>query len=357
MNKTLQIAAALWLAGSATSWAVPITLEQLNVPFNLNVGMAYQDTTQTLIVSRNYPNGVPRNFDRVSTGATPTLTAFSSASGYTDEVNLAIALAGQTGGWTQGEVIAGTGVEGVLARISPDGSVVNSNWVSLPGSNGLFRGELAFDRTGLWGGDLIAVTTNGQVWRITEAGVPTLVRSLGVALSSVITLPDDPRYGDLAGKIVVGSDSTQRLYTIDAAGNVEFFNIGLTVEDLQLILPDTNMYGVDYGGGRLFGAEASNFTGFAGDIVLVQEFGSGAGTHLFRLTWDVALDRPVATPFVETGDGMTPVAVEKVVFTSIGTGPIEAVVPRVQGVPEPASAALLLAAALGGAALRRRPRP
>ena len=32
------------------------------------------------------------------------------------------------------------------------------------------RGSLYVDRTGVWGGDLIAVTTRGGVWRVTRDG-------------------------------------------------------------------------------------------------------------------------------------------------------------------------------------------
>ena len=64
-----------------------------------------------------------------------------------------------------GTFFTGNGVDGQITRISPDGSTILNPWVDLPGGgNGLMRGSLHVDRTGVWGGDLLAVTTSGQVW-------------------------------------------------------------------------------------------------------------------------------------------------------------------------------------------------
>lgn len=63
-------------------------------------------------------------------------------------------------------MITGTNAPGALARISADGASVRNPWVTLPGESGLVAGGLYLDRTGVFGGDLIAVTTTGGVWRI-----------------------------------------------------------------------------------------------------------------------------------------------------------------------------------------------
>ena len=52
------------------------------------------------------------------------------------------------------------------------GTTVVNPWVSLPGTgNGLMRGAMYVDRTGVMGGDLIVVTDAGELWRVTSAAV------------------------------------------------------------------------------------------------------------------------------------------------------------------------------------------
>ena len=49
-------------------------------------------------------------------------------------------------------------------------------WVVLPGTgHGLLRGSLHVDRTGEYGGDLIVVTTGGEVWRVQSNRVATML--------------------------------------------------------------------------------------------------------------------------------------------------------------------------------------
>ena len=67
-------------------------------------------------------------------------------------------------------MFTGTGQPGQIARISPDGSTIDNPWITLPGETGLMRGQLQFDRTGVFDGDLIVTTTAGHLWRVTSAG-------------------------------------------------------------------------------------------------------------------------------------------------------------------------------------------
>ena len=52
--------------------------------------------------------------------------------------------------------------------------------MSSSGVGGLYQ-----DRDCVVGGDLVVVTTTGNVWRVTAAGVPTLLASLGTHLEGV----------------------------------------------------------------------------------------------------------------------------------------------------------------------------
>ena len=134
------------------------------------------------------------------------------------------------------------------------------------------RGSLYVDRTGVFGGDLIAVTTAGEVWRITSAGVPTLLADVNTHLEGVNVVPNDPvRYGPLAGQILAGAENQGRMYAIDAAGDVDFYTFGVAIEDIDLIPANENFFGVNFGSSKLLGAPASAFSSMVGDILLTQE--------------------------------------------------------------------------------------
>src|SRR6185436_799115 len=81
------------------------------------------------------------------------------------------------GGFQPGEVVTGTSVAGVIARISADGSSVRNRWVTLSGETGSVGG-LHFDRTGVFSGDVIVVTSTGRVWRIKNSGKATQIANL-----------------------------------------------------------------------------------------------------------------------------------------------------------------------------------
>ena len=80
------------------------------------------------------------------------------------------------------------------------------------------RGGVHVDRTGVFNGDLIAVTTVGNVWRINSDGEPTFLAHAQAptggpvgpefaSLEGVTTVPDIPeKYGPWAGKIVAGAE-------------------------------------------------------------------------------------------------------------------------------------------------------
>ena len=85
-------------------------------------------------------------------------------------------------GFKPGEMFTTTDTPGVVARIASDGSTVQNPWATLAGETGLVTG-LYVDRTGIYGGDVIAVTTSGGIWRINSAGLATQTALLGTALS------------------------------------------------------------------------------------------------------------------------------------------------------------------------------
>src|SRR5262249_45908040 len=120
---------------------------------------------------------------------------------FTDEVQIATALPGTITDFRVGDLYTGTGVVGRIAKISDGGSSVDPAWVTLPNEQGGLRGNLMIDPTGAWGGDLIAITTTGGVWRVTAAGIATKVAQVGVPIGLEIEgttiIPNDQVLRDL----------------------------------------------------------------------------------------------------------------------------------------------------------------
>lgn len=281
----IALASVLGLAISWPATAQAITLTQIATGFNNPIGIDHHEPTNQVVMSVNYSTGTPYNFELVASDGTR--TQFSSISGLTDEVKIATARddggGSSIGGFTPGELFTGTGVSGVIARIAPDGSSILNPWVSLPGETGLLRGSLYVDRTGVYGGDLIVVTTTGGVWRVSSAGAATKLAALGTHLEGVVTVPDDAtQYGPWAGKILIGAEGQTLIYTVDVDGNTASYNLGIQPEDIDLIPANENFFGIDFSGKILWGAPPAEFASMVGDILMAQEFPG----ILWHVRWD-----------------------------------------------------------------------
>ena len=264
-----------------------LTFTPISTTFNSPIGIDYHEPSDSVVMSVNYATGgVPSNFERVELDGTH--VQFSNYANMTDEVKIATVRSGSIGGFVTGDLFVGNGRDGEIVRITDNGATVLDPWVSLPGdNNGLMRGSLYIDRTGVWGGELIAVTTAGQVWRITAAGAPTLLASVGTHLEGMITVPPYPaRFGPLAGKIIAGAEGQGLLYAFDTTGAFTTYNLGVAVEDIDVIMPDENYFGVSYGTSRLLGVPDEAWTTVHGDILLAQESVATGTTGLFRIYWD-----------------------------------------------------------------------
>ncbi len=261
----------------------PVEFIAISTPFNSPIGIDYYEPSDAVVVSVNYSSGQPHNFEVIALDGTS--TRFSDASGFSNEVKIATSRSGNPGGFVPGDLFVGNGSDGQIVRISDEGATVINPWVDLPGSqNGLFRGSLYVDQTGVFGGDLIAVTTGGEVWRITSDGSPTMIADVNVHLEGVIVVPDAPEYGPIAGHIIAGAEGQGLLYSFDANGNIETYNLGVAVEDIDFISRGENFFGVNFGTSRILGASATDFAPYAGGILLTQEVHSGSG--LFHLSWN-----------------------------------------------------------------------
>lgn len=266
-----------------------LKLIAISTPFNTPIGIDFHAPTNSVVLSVNYgTGGVPQNFDRILPDGMH--LPFSNYSGMTDEVKIATARPGNPGGWDSGTMFTGNGLDGEIVKVSPDGSQIVNPWVSLPGlNNGLMRGSLYVDRTGIFGGDLIVATTTGEVWRVSSAGTPIAIlpAGAGVHLEGLIVVPNIPvRYGPLAGKIIAGAEEQGLLWVIDPSGTATQLNLGVIVEDVDIVTPRENFFGVNFGTSRLLGATAENMEPMIGDIILTQETVAVGTSGLFRLQWN-----------------------------------------------------------------------
>ena len=260
-----------------------VTLVAITTSFNSPVGIDYHEASTTVMVSVNYPSGNPHVFERIFQDGSS--AQFSSYGGLTNEVKIATARQGSS--FTPGTLFVGNGTDGQITRVSSDGLTIDNPWVDLPGSgNGLMRGSLYVDRTGLYNGDLIIATTNGQVWQVDGQGTATQIGNVpGVHFEGLLTVPDAPaRYGPLAGKIIIGAEQQGLLYAFDGTGAYSTYNVGVNIEDIDIIMPNENFFGVNYGSQQIIGVAHNDFREMQGDILLTQEGHSNIG--LFRLRWN-----------------------------------------------------------------------
>jgi hypothetical protein len=262
--------------------AQPITLTQTAIGFNNPISVDYYAPSNQVILSTNYPSGSPYNFELVATDGTR--TQFTNISGLTDEVY--IAAARQTAaGFTAGDFFTGTGVPGEIARVTGNGTVAQIPWVTLPGETGLLRGALHIDETGVFGGDLLVATDSGAMWRVSSAGNPTFLGSVGVPLEGLIAVPNDPsRYGPFAGKAVSCNESGAGFFAFDPNGApVQQLSLGIPeCENLNIVPANQFFYGVDFASKVLWSADPSQFVSMVGDIVVGEEFPG----NLWRVRWN-----------------------------------------------------------------------
>ena len=274
-----------WRDPRSDSETPSLMLVAISTEFNSPVGIDYHQSSDTVIVSVHYPDGVPYNFERILSDGTH--VQFSEFSNLTNEVKIATTRPENPGGFFAGTLFVGNGIDGQIVRISSDGSTIDNPWVDLPNdSNGLMRGSLYVDQTGAWGGDLVVCTTNGEVWRVDSDGSPTQIAAVGVHLEGLMVVPpSEERYGPLAGRAIAGAEGAGLLYAFATDGSYDTYSLGVNVEDIEIIMPGENFFGVNYGSSRLVGTPASYFSAIVGDIMLVQETVDAPATGLYRLRW------------------------------------------------------------------------
>ncbi len=288
------------------------TVTDINGP----AGIDYNPVASSLIASANHtpfpPDGEPFNFLRIFTNGVSTnliVTNWSGIHALLDEIKLATVKT-TAAGFNAGEAYFGTGTNGIVAKLSADGTVSNLEWAVLSldrtNTDTLLRGGLYIDDSGSFGGDLITITGAGEqegggVWRITSAGTPTLLTTLSnTHLEGVITLTNDvTKWGPFAGKIITGAEAVTNVYgqieplvyAISTNGEVQSFNLGIAPEDFDIIKTNQDLYCVDWSQSKIRKVSSTLLTNYVGDLLITEEGAEGVTPQegrLFIVHWDNA---------------------------------------------------------------------
>jgi hypothetical protein len=233
---------------STSASAVTITLKKLATNFNNPIGIDNYTTgtSNSVVLSVNYPN-LPigsQNFELVQ--ANGTHVPFSNINSFSEEVKIATVRPGNPH-FPAGTLFTGNGVDGQIARINPNGTLFGTDpWVDLNAfglgpPRGLLRGSLYVDRNNdVWSDNLIVVTTLGEIWEVPDPASgndPIFLANANTHLEGLITVPNDPKYGPLAGNIIAGAEGEGRLYVYDRLHNtgLSSYKIDVNIEDIDLI--------------------------------------------------------------------------------------------------------------------------
>jgi len=263
-----------------------------------------------VLFSYHYSTGAGGNFATLD--ASGNIAAYSDVAGEPDEVYMTVVRDGipiTQGGWSLGDVFYGHGAGGI-GRIpfnggNPPANSGAANWVTLTGATGYLRGGLYIDRTGSWGGDMVAATDAGEVYRIKSNGQQTHLANVGEFTEGIAICPNDPStFGDLAGKILVGDEENGDLITIDQSGVVTTYagfanaldpGTGSSIENIRWVEPNSNLYAVDYGNQRIAAVPWNPYVSQYNNRLLYNTEVDGAGkTHLYTIDWDFTSQQPVS---------------------------------------------------------------
>jgi RHS repeat-associated protein len=320
----------------------PVHLISLGTGLSANGGIDYYPPDNSVVISVNSGDG--HNFDEVF--ADGTNRQFSDISGLTDEVKIATVRPGDTAGFLPGDFFVGTGTPGEIARVTDGGKTLIRPWVTLPGA-GLLRGSLQIDRGSVFGGDLVVLTDNAQVWLIDPKGNFAKLATLPGGpqyWEGLVSVPNDSRWGPLAGTILAmgesgGDESGETtLYALsipeDENGQssivdppqvtVTAYQIAATgVEDMDVIPLNANFFGINYSSqDNVVGIPAADLAPMAGDILITEEYAPSGESGLVHMYWDANSQQIVTEPIALAAGSPSLGLWEHVAFGMAGIGPI-----------------------------------
>jgi hypothetical protein len=202
-------------------------------------GLDYDPASDALIVSVSADAAQAESgFESVSLEGTR--SRFGRAATWSSGSPVAIVKADDSK-FAQGSVYSARG-DGEIFHITATSAPGTTSWVKLPGERGRVS-ALYFDRTGVFDGDLLAGTSTGHLWQIDQSARATLLATTGSPISALVTIPKSDRYGQWAGMLLAATDSPQcRLFAVDTSGLVTEHDIGVCATDLELVIPDADLF-------------------------------------------------------------------------------------------------------------------
>ena len=294
--------------------SIPTTLsfQVVAAGFANSEGLDYYPPLAGLVVT-DYSNNQPNNFFVVTRNGSH--FPITNVSGIGSEVYPVVAPNDcnglSLGGFPAGTIVSLGTSGGSILRISPDLKTVQNPWATLPTGGGERKG-MYFDRTGLFGGDLLVSTISGQIYRINSSGQVSLLASFNNTsyMEGIVTLPNDvARYGPWAGTLLATGESGF-IYSVSPTGATTTFSLPGTINKIHVVPPDENFYYSNFGNNFL-GAPASQFAGIVGDVIATDEV---AG-YIWDIRWN-------GTQFVPTLITTVNSILEQSVFAPVGMGPI-----------------------------------
>jgi hypothetical protein len=277
----------------------PVNFDVVATGLNAPTGLGYDPLTNALItaVGSFGPGGyrflrIGTNVPEGSTNLTITnwSTVTTSDVGVDEPYFSVVQTEGlltNAAGFTNGDLFFNQGTSGYVGWINTNGSLANPFWAQV-GVGGSFRGGLHMDRSGNWGGELVAVDDNGGIYRINSSGTNSLVTRVittGSLEGAVTVISDVNRWGPLAGRLVTGDQFAHKIFAVDPRGYVLEFKLGIDPEDFDVIRENEDLYCTDVDAGQIPRLSRSYVTNFVGDL-LVAQAGETAPACLFIVHWN-----------------------------------------------------------------------
>lgn len=142
---------------------------------------------------------------------------------------------------------------------------------------------ITFDTVGTFGNKMIVTCNGGDIFTVDSGATATQVGdNIGTNIESPIVAPS-PAFGTYGGQILVTDEGNGGVHAIDNLGNLTI-NVATWggAEGLALVASDSCYYVCNDLRNTVYRYRASDFSGFAGDIMVGSETGQGIG----RIHWN-----------------------------------------------------------------------
>lgn len=203
-----------------------------------------------------------------------------------------IAVGNGLGGFGLGDVFLGNGKPGQLVRVqmTAGGTLtrLDNPWVTMTtvASWGRLHG-LAFDESGAFGGDLLAVWTDGKAFRVKADGTFSLVANLGIDLTGAAVAPA-AGFGPASGCLLTTDRWSKNIRAVCPSGSTfvvrNISGASYALEDVNLVRGAGDFFLLDFDqSGKAYTGDSRSFGSSLTGHVLVTTLYNGE-------VWDLSYD-------------------------------------------------------------------